>query len=224
MPSPSRYLSRLGFLHGKGIVHCNTCTQFMCPQLSTTSRWKLERYILYFRHAKLSPGFQSWVSGYLSKYNGSKTCYILVWFGLCLVTKRPLLYWYWRGNKNWVTVGGGKLPQWGRVMRSSREVRELPSYKFPEFESASRSKKIPLSFHHCVLHHQVWTVGSSRTSHDTLENSKERGLLFICVMKSLSLEPVCPAIYLEIAPPQLWCVPPAFCSRIIGRLLRVLPH
>jgi len=109
-------------------------------------------------------------------------------------------------------------------MRSSREVRELPSYKFPEFESASRSKKIPLSFHHCVLHHQVWTVGSSRTSHDTLENSKERGLLFICVMKSLSLKPVRPAIYLEIAPPQLWCVPPAFCSRIIGRLLPVLRH
>jgi len=71
---------------------------------------------------------------------------------------------------------------------------------------------------------QVWTVGSSRTSHHTLENSKERGLLFICVMKSLSLKPVRPAIYLEIAPPQLWCVPPAFCSRIIGRLLRVLPH
>lgn len=83
-------------------------------------------------------------------------------------------------------------------MRSSREVRELPSYKFPEFESASRSKKIPLSFHHCVLHHQVWTVGSSRTSHDTLENSKERGLLFICVMNPPPLEPVC----LTIPPPR----------------------
>jgi len=90
MPFPSRYLLRLGFLYGKGIVHSNVLHPVHVP----IALYKLEvknrnKYILYFRPTEPFRNFSKAEFQNVWKYGGWGPA-ISMRFDPCLVTEQEI--------------------------------------------------------------------------------------------------------------------------------------